>query len=499
MAQVPAARGPGGRGRHPVPVAVRQLAAVRLRGRVHVRGRRPPGRAAGPGPVARPVGPGRAAGPRGAARADRPGRPGRPGAGAAAAHRRPQGPRRRRPARRPAAAGRPDRRRRPRPAAPTRAAAPGWLAELAATRRALRLRVGGRGALGRDRGRGPAPRRAWGPPRRSGVPAGVPRAGGRPAGRPGGPLRPHPRAVPGRRPGPPARPRRGRGLRRPWPGWRRPAASSRASSARAASGREWLDAEVLRRLRRRSLAALRREVEPVPQEAMARFLGAWQGVGPAGPRSADVDALFRVVEQLQGAAVPASALERQVLPARLPGYHPGLLDQLCASGEVVWAGVGCARLRRRLGRPVPGRRRPAAAPRARPGRAVALGHPGPRRPGRPGGDVLPPALGRRRLGQRQRAAPRRLGAGLGRPRHQRHPDPAPRPGHRRVPPQPPAAAPPAAATAAAASRRPAAPAPQPPPAAGAWSQPPPTSGRPAPTRPGGCTRWPSSCWTGTGC
>ncbi|HET9557838.1 MAG TPA: DEAD/DEAH box helicase, partial [Actinomycetota bacterium] len=106
------------------------------------------------------------------------------------------------------------------------------------------------------------------------------------------------------------------------------------------SGREWLDAEVLRRLRRRSLAALRREVEPVPQEAMARFLGAWQGVGPAGPRSADLDALFRVVEQLQGAAVPASALERQVLAARLPGYHPGLLDQLCASGEVVWAGSG---------------------------------------------------------------------------------------------------------------------------------------------------------------
>jgi ATP-dependent Lhr-like helicase len=106
------------------------------------------------------------------------------------------------------------------------------------------------------------------------------------------------------------------------------------------SGREWLDGEVLRRLRRRSLAALRREVEPVPQEAMARFLGAWQGVGPAGPRSADLDALFRVVEQLQGAAVPASALERQVLAARLPGYHPGLLDQLCASGEVVWAGAG---------------------------------------------------------------------------------------------------------------------------------------------------------------
>src|SRR4029450_3735145 len=106
---------------------------------------------------------------------------------------------------------------------------------------------------------------------------------------------------------------------------------------------EWLAAEVLRRRRRRSLAALRREVEPVPTEAMARFLAAWQGVGPAGPRSADLDALFRVVDQLQGAAVPASALERQVLPARLPGYRPGLLDELCAPGDVVWAGAGALR------------------------------------------------------------------------------------------------------------------------------------------------------------
>jgi ATP-dependent helicase Lhr and Lhr-like helicase len=106
------------------------------------------------------------------------------------------------------------------------------------------------------------------------------------------------------------------------------------------SGREWLDAEVLRRLRRRSLAALRKEVEPVAQEALARFLLAWQGVGKAGPRRADLDALYRVIEQLQGAAVPASALERQVLPTRLPEYSPGLLDQLCAAGEVVWAGAG---------------------------------------------------------------------------------------------------------------------------------------------------------------
>jgi ATP-dependent Lhr-like helicase len=106
------------------------------------------------------------------------------------------------------------------------------------------------------------------------------------------------------------------------------------------TGREWVDAEVLRRIRSRSLAAYRREVEPAPAAALARFLSAWQGVGPAGPRRADTDALFRVVEQLQGSPLPASALERLVLPVRLPGYAPAMLDQLCASGEVVWAGAG---------------------------------------------------------------------------------------------------------------------------------------------------------------
>ena len=104
------------------------------------------------------------------------------------------------------------------------------------------------------------------------------------------------------------------------------------------SGREWIDAEVLRVLRRRSLAAFRREVEPVGPEALARFLPAWQDVG--SDRNATVDSVLAVVEQLQGALVPASALERSILPARLAGYTPGLLDQLCAAGEVVWAGCG---------------------------------------------------------------------------------------------------------------------------------------------------------------
>ncbi len=106
------------------------------------------------------------------------------------------------------------------------------------------------------------------------------------------------------------------------------------------SGREWVDVEVLRRLRRRSLAALRREVEPVAPEQLARFGLAWQGVGADAPKRPTLDAVLRVVEQLQGVPVPASALESQILPVRLPGYAPVLLDQLGAAGELVWAGAG---------------------------------------------------------------------------------------------------------------------------------------------------------------
>ncbi len=104
------------------------------------------------------------------------------------------------------------------------------------------------------------------------------------------------------------------------------------------TGLEWCDAEVLRSLRRRSLAKLRKEVEPVPPQALARFLPQWQGISVAGGRG--MDALVRAVEQLQGAIVPASALETLVLPSRVPGYSPALLDELTASGEVLWAGQG---------------------------------------------------------------------------------------------------------------------------------------------------------------
>jgi ATP-dependent Lhr-like helicase len=106
------------------------------------------------------------------------------------------------------------------------------------------------------------------------------------------------------------------------------------------SGREWIDTEVLRRLRRRSLAALRREIEPVAQAALARFAVAWHELAPSGPRRAGLDALWRVIEQLQGIPLPASALERQILTARIPDYSPLLLDQLGAAGELVWVGAG---------------------------------------------------------------------------------------------------------------------------------------------------------------
>jgi ATP-dependent helicase Lhr and Lhr-like helicase len=102
-------------------------------------------------------------------------------------------------------------------------------------------------------------------------------------------------------------------------------------------GTEWCDSEVLRRLRRRSLAALRKEIEPVDPQAVGRFLPAWQNVGG---RLRGVDGVLSVVEQLSGCAVPASALEPFVLGSRVGDYSPAMLDELTASGEVLWSGMG---------------------------------------------------------------------------------------------------------------------------------------------------------------
>jgi ATP-dependent Lhr-like helicase len=114
------------------------------------------------------------------------------------------------------------------------------------------------------------------------------------------------------------------------------------------SEREWCDADVLRRLRRASLATLRREVEPAEQRALARFLPAWQGVDVAPPGGAGVDRLRELLVPLQGLALAPEVWERDVLPRRAGAYSPSWLDQLCASGELVWVGAGA--LGRRSGR-----------------------------------------------------------------------------------------------------------------------------------------------------
>jgi ATP-dependent Lhr-like helicase len=101
--------------------------------------------------------------------------------------------------------------------------------------------------------------------------------------------------------------------------------------------REWCEPDVLRRLRRASLAALRREVEPTEQAAFGRFLPNWHGIDRRA-------SLREALVPLQGLALPVTLWESEVLPRRVPGYTPGQLDQLCATGEVVWVGAGLDRV-----------------------------------------------------------------------------------------------------------------------------------------------------------
>jgi ATP-dependent Lhr-like helicase len=101
--------------------------------------------------------------------------------------------------------------------------------------------------------------------------------------------------------------------------------------------REWCDVDVLRQLRRRSLAVLRREVEPVEQATLAEFLPAWQGVSTS---RRGVEALVETVGVLAGAPIVASTLEADVLASRVAGYRPAMLDELCTAGDVVWLGAG---------------------------------------------------------------------------------------------------------------------------------------------------------------
>jgi len=105
---------------------------------------------------------------------------------------------------------------------------------------------------------------------------------------------------------------------------------------------EWCDAEVLRMVRQRSLAVLRKEVDPAEASVLARFVPAWQGVAPVGVRPAGggLDRLYEVIGQLQGVAVPASVVERDVLASRVGGYQPRMLDELLGGGEIMWVGAG---------------------------------------------------------------------------------------------------------------------------------------------------------------
>jgi ATP-dependent Lhr-like helicase len=102
-------------------------------------------------------------------------------------------------------------------------------------------------------------------------------------------------------------------------------------------GTEYVDPGVLRAIRRRSVALLRNEAEPVAPVTLGVFLPEWQSVGG---RLRGVDGVLAVVEQLQGAAIPVSVLDTLVLPARISDYAPGMLDELTTAGEVTWAGVG---------------------------------------------------------------------------------------------------------------------------------------------------------------
>ncbi|RFS85637.1 ATP-dependent helicase [Actinomadura spongiicola] len=217
-----------------------------------------------------------------------------------------------------------------------------WLAELEGTRRAIRVRIAGaeHWAAVEDAGR---LRDALGAP----LPVGVPEAFLEPVADPLGDLISRYARTHGPfRVGDPAA-RFGLGAAVVVEALRRLSGAGRVVEGEflpveAVTGpltTEWCDAGVLRTLRRRSLARLRAEVEPSPPESLGLFLPAWHGIS-GGSRLRGVDALGQAIEQLQGSAVPASALESLVLPARVAGYSPAMLDELTSAGEVVWAGQG---------------------------------------------------------------------------------------------------------------------------------------------------------------
>ncbi|MFB4421536.1 DEAD/DEAH box helicase [Streptomyces sp. QL37] len=217
-----------------------------------------------------------------------------------------------------------------------RGAESAWAAELATSRRAIQVRIGGAShwAAVEDAGR---LRDALG----TALPVGVPEAFTEPVKDPLGDLLARFARTHGPFTTAQAASRFGLGSAVTDGALQRLAASGRVVQGEfhpAGIGQEWCDATVLRRLRRRSLAALRKELEPVPPAALAGFLPQWQHLGDNSLRG--IDGLARAIEQLQGAPVPASALEKLILPSRVAGYTPAMLDELTTTGEVVWAGAG---------------------------------------------------------------------------------------------------------------------------------------------------------------
>jgi ATP-dependent Lhr-like helicase len=219
-------------------------------------------------------------------------------------------------------------------------AAPGadagaWLRELAGERRAIRLRVGGeeRWVAAEDAG---LYRDALGAVPPSGLPdaflADVPDALARLArryARANGPFEAHA-----------LRARYGIDLTPVLEALEREGDLVRGELRPGGTEREWCDPDVLRRLRRASLAALRREIEPADQRALARFLPSWQGVDRLPAGGAGVDRLREALVPLQGLALAPDVWESDVLPRRVGAHSPAWLDQLCAAGEVVWVGAG---------------------------------------------------------------------------------------------------------------------------------------------------------------
>jgi len=122
-----------------------------------------------------------------------------------------------------------------------------------------------------------------------------------------------------------------------------------ARGVASARGIEWCDRRLLARIHRRTLDGLRRLIEPVSPSALLRFLFSWQHVAP-GSQQHGRDGLLRVIERLQGFESAAGAWEREILSARVAGYQPGWLDELCLSGEVTWGRLGLHESARHAGR-----------------------------------------------------------------------------------------------------------------------------------------------------